>query len=91
VPVQVALSHPNLSGLQIDQLSRLSIPAEFVRTLRVLYRGAEVLRVEADISIAENPTFGFALAGEAGGELRVERKDSRERRFATAWTLGNSG
>ena len=91
VPVQVALSHPNLSGLQIDQLSRLSIPAEFVRTLRVLYRGAEVLRVEADISIAENPTFGFALAGEAGGELRVEAEDSRERRFATAWTLGNSG
>ena len=91
VPVQVALSHPNLSGLQIDQLSRLSIPAEFVRTLRVLYRGAEVLTVEADISIAENPTFGFALAGEAGGELRVEAEDSRERRFATAWTLGNSG
>lgn len=91
VPVQVALSHPNLSGLQIDQLSRLSIPAEFVRTLRVLYRGAEVLTVEADISIAENPTFGFALAGEAGGELRVEAEDSRERRFATAWTIGNSG
>ncbi len=91
VPVQVALSHPNLSGLQIDQLSRLSIPAEFVRTVRVLYRGAEVLSVACDISIAENPTFGFALAGEAGGELRVEAEDSRERRFATAWTLGSSG
>jgi sulfur-oxidizing protein SoxY len=91
VPVQVALSHPNLSGLQIDQLSRLSIPAEFVRALRVFYRGAEVLRAECDISIAENPTFGFALAGEAGGELRVEAEDNRERRFATAWNLGNSG
>jgi sulfur-oxidizing protein SoxY len=91
VPVQVAISHPNLSGLQIDQLSRLSIPAEFVRTLRVLYRGAEVLRVECDISIAENPTFGFTLAGEAGGELRVEAEDNRDRRFATAWTLGNTG
>ncbi len=91
VPVQVAVSHPNTSGLQIDQLSRLSIPAEFVRTLRVLYRGAEVLGIEADISIAENPTFGFALAGEAGGELRVEAEDNRERRFASAWTLGSSG
>lgn len=91
VPVQVALSHPNLSGLQLDQLTRLSIPAEFVRSVRVLYRGAEVLAVEADISIAENPTFGFALAGESGGELRVEAEDSRERRFATAWALGNNG
>lgn len=91
VPVQVAVSHPNLSGLQIDQLSRLNIPAEFVRSLRVLYRGAAVLDVEADISVAENPTFGFGLAGEPGGELRVEAEDSRDRRFASAWTLGSTG
>jgi sulfur-oxidizing protein SoxY len=90
-PVQVAVSHPNTSGLQIDQLSRLSIPAEFIRSLRVLYRGAEVLRVECDISISENPTFGFTLAGEAGGELRVEAEDNRDRRFASAWTVGNTG
>jgi sulfur-oxidizing protein SoxY len=91
VPVQVAVSHPNTSGLQIDQLSRLSIPAEFVRALRVLYRDAEVLRVACDISISENPTFGFALAGEPGGELRVEAEDNRDRRFASAWTIGNTG
>jgi hypothetical protein len=50
-----------------------------------------MLRVECDISIAENPTFGFTLVGEAGGELRVEAEDNRERRFASAWTLGSSG
>ena len=91
VPVQVAVSHPNTSGLQMDQLTRLSIPAEYVRAMRVLYRGAEVLGIECDISIAENPTFGFALAGEPGGELRVEAEDNRERRFASAWTLGSGG
>ena len=90
VPVQVAVSHPNTSGLQIDQLTRLSIPAEFVRTLRVAYRGADVLAVECDISIAENPTFGFVLAGESGGELRVDALDNRERRFEGTWTLGRS-
>jgi sulfur-oxidizing protein SoxY len=91
VPVQVALSHPNTSGLQMDQLTRLSIPAEFLRELRVGYRGAEVLSLEADISIAENPAFGFMLAGEPGGELRVEALDSRDRRFEAAWTLGATG
>lgn len=91
VPVQVAVSHPNTSGLQIDQLTRLSIPAEFVRALRVLYRGEEALRVECDISISENPSFGFALAGEPGGELKVEAEDNRDRRFASAWTLGAAG
>lgn len=91
VPVQVAVSHPNTSGLQIDQLTRLSIPAEFVREVRVTYRGAEVLRVESDIAIAENPTFGFALRGEPGGELRMEALDNRDRRFAEGWTLGAAG
>ncbi len=91
IPVQVAVSHPNTSGLQMDQLTRLSIPAEFVRELRVAYRGAEVLSVEADISIAENPTFGFALSGEPGGELRVSAQDNRERRFEGNWMLGASG
>jgi sulfur-oxidizing protein SoxY len=91
VPVQVALSHPNTSGLQMDQLTRLSIPAEFLRELRVTYRGAEVLRIESDIAIAENPTFGFMLAGEPGGELRVAAVDNRDRRFEGSWMLAPAG
>ncbi len=91
VPVQVALSHPNTSGLQMDQLTRLSIPAEFVRELLVTYRDAEVLRIESDIAIAENPTFGFVLAGEPGGELRVAAVDNRDRRFEGSWTLAPAG
>jgi sulfur-oxidizing protein SoxY len=91
VPVQIAVSHPNTSGLQMDQLTRLSIPAEFIRSLRVLYRKQEVLAVESDISIAENPTFGFSVAGEPGGELRVEAMDNRDRRFEGTWTLGATG
>jgi sulfur-oxidizing protein SoxY len=91
VPVQVAVSHPNTSGLQMDQLTRLSIPAEYVRSLRVSYAGAPVLAVESDISIAENPTFGFTLAGEPGGELRVEAVDNRDRRFEGHWTLDAAG
>lgn len=91
VPVQVALSHPNTSGLQMDQLTRLSIPAEYIHALRISYRSAEVLLVEAGISVAENPTFGFALSGEPGGELRVTAEDNRSRRFEAAWTLGAAG
>ncbi len=91
VPVQVAVSHPNTSGLQMDQLTRLTIPAEFVREFRVTYRGADVLSVEADISVAENPTFGFALAGEPGGALRVSATDNRDRHFEGNWILGPAG
>ncbi len=90
-PVQVAVSHPNTSGLQMDQLTRLSIPAEFIRSLRVSYAGAAVFDIASDISIAENPTFGFTLAGAPGGELRVEAEDNRDRRFEGRWTLDAAG
>ena len=91
VPVQVAVSHPNTSGLQMDQLTRLSIPAEFIRSLQVTYAGAPVLAITSDISVAENPTFGFTLAGPPGGELRVEADDNRDRRFEGHWTLDATG
>jgi len=91
VPVRVAVSHPNPSGLQIDQPTRLSIPAEFIRSLRVSYQGVEIWSVQSDISIAETPTFGFSLAGEPGGELWVIAEDNRDRRFEAAWTVGPAG
>ena len=91
VPVQVAVSHPNTSGLQIDQLTRLSIPAEFVRSLRVIYRGAEVLAVSATSPSPRTPPSASPWPGKPGGELRVEAKDNRDRRFASAWTVGNTG
>ena len=91
VPVQVAVSHPNTSGLQMDQLTRLSIPAEFIRSLHVTQGEAAVLDVTADISIAENPTFGFTLAGAPGGLLRVVAVDNRDRRFEGQWPLDAAG
>ncbi|WP_431270602.1 quinoprotein dehydrogenase-associated SoxYZ-like carrier [Dankookia sp. P2] len=91
VPVQVAVSHPNTSGLQMDQLTRLSIPAEFIRSLAMTYAGAPVLDIVTDISIAENPTFGFALTGLPGGALRVLAVDNRDRRFEGLWTLDAAG
>jgi sulfur-oxidizing protein SoxY len=63
----------------------------FLQTLRITYRAAEVLRIEAETSVAEDPTFAFTLSGEPGGELRVEAEDSDGRRFQNSWTLGAAG
>ena len=91
VPVQVSVSHPNTTGLQIDRRSRAPLPVSFLNRFAVCYRGAEVLRIEAETSVSEDPTFGFTLSGEAGGELRAEAMDSDGRRFRGAWTLGATG
>ncbi len=91
VPVQLSINHPNTTGLQIDRRSRMPLPVSFLHRLAVQYRGAEVVRIEAETSVAEDPTFGFTLSGESGGELRVEAEDSDGRRFRAAWTLGATG
>ena len=91
VPVRLSIRHPNTTGMQLDFRSRAALPVSFLSRVAVSYRGVAVVRIEAETAVAEDPTFGFTLAGEPGGELRVDAEDSDGRRFRHAWTLGATG
>lgn len=60
------IRHPNFSGLQRDQVTLLTIPAEFIQTLQVRQDGAELFTMDAGISISEDPVFRFAYQPGAG-------------------------
>jgi sulfur-oxidizing protein SoxY len=77
--------------MQLDRRSRSPLPVSLLSRLVVRYRGAEVLRIESETAVSEDPVFGFTLCGEAGGELRAEAEDSDGRRFREAWSLGATG
>jgi len=82
------VSHPNSSGMQMDQLTRNYIPANFVRAVTVTYNGAAVLSVESDISISEDPSFTFDfLPTAAPADLKVEVEDSNNRHFEGSWPV----
>jgi sulfur-oxidizing protein SoxY len=82
------ISHPNSSGMQMDQLTREYIPADFVRTVKIIYNGAPVLTLESDISISEDPSLTFAFVPTApSGEVSVEAEDSDNRHFAHSWPV----
>jgi sulfur-oxidizing protein SoxY len=85
--VQLLISHPNSSGLQMDQLTRNYIPADFVQKIRVTEGGAAVLTVDSDIAISEDPSIRFALLSRAGGDLKVEVEDNHQRHFVQDWPL----
>ena len=53
----------------------------------ISYAGETVLKVEADISLSEDPSLRFRFAPKAGGELRAEIEDSSDRRFSDAWPV----
>lgn len=82
------ISHPNSSGMQMDQLTRDYIPADFLRTVKIAYNGDPVLTLESDISISEDPSVTFAFVPTApSGEVSVEAEDSDNRHFAHSWQV----
>jgi sulfur-oxidizing protein SoxY len=74
--IQVMLRHPNNSGMQMDQLSRLYIPPLFVEDLKVWQGEDLVLSIEGGISISEDPNFRFTYRGAGTSDFRVEARDS---------------
>jgi sulfur-oxidizing protein SoxY len=76
ITAQILIKHPNSSGLQFDQISRQFIPADFVKTIEVAYRGEPLFRVDSDISISEDPSVRFGFVPEQAGEMTVLVTDS---------------
>jgi sulfur-oxidizing protein SoxY len=84
VLAQLMISHPNNSGLAMDQVSRLFTPAHFVRLVRITYAGQPVMTADIDFSISENPNFRFYFVPTGDGELKAEVIDSNDMRFESA-------
>jgi sulfur-oxidizing protein SoxY len=80
---QLMISHPNDSGLVMDQLTRHYTSAYFVRSIKVTYAGKPILTAEVDFSISENPNFRFYFLPAGDGELKAEAVDTKELKFET--------
>jgi sulfur-oxidizing protein SoxY len=88
--VQLLVSHPNYSGMQMDPVSRHWIPPHYVREIHVSYGGRPIMRVEGDISLSENPSIHFSFVPEGPGELGVRVVDSEEQEFTARMALGGA-
>jgi sulfur-oxidizing protein SoxY len=78
---QLAVSHPNASGLVLDQVTRLYEPAYYVRRIEVSYGGKPVLNADVDFSISENPNFRFWFLPRGDGALHAEIVDTKDLSF----------
>lgn len=59
------ISHPSHSGMQMDQISLLYIPMRYVETLQVDLDGSGYVNVTGSISLSENPRLGIAVPSRA--------------------------
>ena len=85
--VQVMVSHPNNSGMQFDQISRNYIPAHFVHKMGISYEGKEIVNIDTNFSLSENPSIRFSFVPNEYGELSAYAIDSKNNRYEKSWEL----
>jgi sulfur-oxidizing protein SoxY len=88
---QVMIGHPNNSGLQMDQITQLYIPAFFVDHLQVLQDDRLILKMEGGISISEDPNIRFTYVPTGAKHVRVQARDTEGHVFENEWKVEDSG
>jgi len=88
---QIMIGHPNNSGLQMDQVTQLYIPAFFVNQLRLSQDDSPVLSMEGGISISEDPNIRFTYVSNGAKHFRAEAKDTDGHVFRNEWDVGKPG
>ncbi len=72
---QLLISHPNITGMQMDQVTRFVKRSNFVNQLKVTFNNKPVLTAKIDIAISADPNFRFYFVPTKKGELKVEFSD----------------
>lgn len=72
---QLMISHPNLTGMQMDQMTRFIRKSHFIDQLKVSFNNKPVLNAKIDIAISADPNFRFYFVPDKAGELKAEFTD----------------
>jgi sulfur-oxidizing protein SoxY len=88
---QVMIGHPNNSGLQMDQITHLYVPAFFIDELHLWQDNSPVLSMEGGISISEDPNIRFTYVANGAKTFRAEAKDTSGHVFQKEWKVDDSG
>jgi sulfur-oxidizing protein SoxY len=88
---QIMIGHPNNSGLQMDQLTQLYIPAFFINELRLWQDDSPVLTMEGGISLSEDPNIRFTYVSNGAKRFRAEARDTDGHLFRNEWKIDDSG
>ena len=87
---QLMISHPNDSGLAMDQVTRSYAMPHFVRRVEIRFGGKLVMNADVDFSISENPNFRFYFIPNGEGELDARVVDNQDLEFTAHTKLDSA-
>ena len=86
---QIMIRHPNASGMQMDQVTHLYIPAHYVERVEVRQGADLIFSMEGGISLSEDPVFRFDYKPNGAKTISVEARDSKGALFKQEWPIGD--
>jgi sulfur-oxidizing protein SoxY len=87
---QLMVRHPQNSGLQMDQLTRLYIPPFFIQTLKIWQGDDLLLALDGGISISEDPNLRFTYRVNGAEKFHAEGVDTSKNVFKGEWPAEKS-
>lgn len=79
---QIMIKHPNVTGMQMDQVTGLYTPARYVNKIEVKTGANVIFTMTGNISISEDPNFRFTYEGKPSDVMEVKAEDSDGAQFA---------
>jgi len=87
---QIMIRHPNNSGMQMDQLSHLYIPAHYIDRVEVRQGSELIFSMEGGISLSEDPNFRFSYKPTGAKTIFVEAHDTKGNVFRGEWPIADA-
>ncbi|MFK7941797.1 MAG: quinoprotein dehydrogenase-associated SoxYZ-like carrier [Paracoccaceae bacterium] len=84
--VELDIEHPSHSGMQMDQITLLFIPARYVETVEIKTDGKPQFTMTGSISFSENPAIQFEIPGTSVG-VGVKMTDTKGAVFEEEFNL----
>ena len=85
---RLAIKHPNLTGLQMDQITLQYIPARYISNIEVQQGDELLFTVESGIALSEDPEIEFDYRLNGSGPISVYVKDTDGTEFRQEFPVG---
>jgi sulfur-oxidizing protein SoxY len=87
---QIMLRHPQNSGLQMDQVTRLYVPPFFIENLTIWQGDDLVVAMDGGIAISEDPNIRFNYKPNGAASFHTEAIDTSKNLFKDEWSIEKS-
>jgi sulfur-oxidizing protein SoxY len=84
---QFMVSHPNITGMQIDPITRSYIPEHYVKRIAISYNDKPLMTAELGSSLSADPALGFFFKPEETGTIKAEVMDSKGMQWSQSFAV----